>query len=117
MFYTYTLHKHLKFFFLKNPKVKSQVYLSLDSVQIQIQILFYFINWRSFQQVYRVVYHNLKWKKAEKIQVLQRKDCYVKVSDVNLYVLTRNWLPHKLIVQHFWKEFVKYKTQKMKKMC
>ena len=77
-------------------KFKSQVSLSLDSVQRQT--LSYFINWRSFQQVYRIVYHNLKWKEAEKIQVVQKKDCYVKVSDVILYVLIRNWLPHKLLV-------------------
>ena len=44
-----------------------------------------------FNQLDRAVHHNLKWKGAEKRgQVLQRKSCYAKNSNVTLFVLTRN---------------------------
>ena len=43
-----------------------------------------------FHQLDRAVHHNFKAKGAENCQLLQRKDCYAKNSNVTIYVLTRN---------------------------
>ena len=52
-------------------------------------------------------------KQQKKCQLLQRKACCTKKLKVLIYVLTRISLPHKLLVQHFWKEILKYKTQNL----
>ena len=68
-------------------------------------------------QLRGAVQHNLRWKGAEKMPSIAKKRLIRKKFTDIIYVPTRNWLPHKLLVQRFWIEFEKFRTQNMNLIC
>ena len=78
-----------------------------------------FINWPSFTPTkLGCCSSQFGMKKSRKTSKYCKKNvCCAKFLNVLNFVLTRNWLPHKLLVQHFRKKFVQYKTQNMNLNC
>ena len=70
-----------------------------------------------FIQLRRAVQHNLRRRGAKKMPSIAKKRLFRKNSGDIIYVPTRNWLPHKLLVQRFWIEFEKIITQNMNLIC
>ena len=68
-------------------------------------------NGEILNQLSRAIQHNLQWKRFEKMPSIAKKRLISKKSRDLYCVLIRNWLPHKLLAQHFWIEFEKIKTQ------